>query len=141
MRRNKPSFWIMLLVTMSLMVGVGAKAQQVQADTSVAQVELVGELPSTNPDPNPTPTPDPTPTPTPDPTPTPTPDPTPTPEPVDHQTADQHGQATPLTHTGYLPQTGNAVQLWYVVIGVELLIIVILGIVLLRGRSRQGGKK
>ncbi|EPD04457.1 hypothetical protein Lpp78_09986, partial [Lacticaseibacillus paracasei subsp. paracasei CNCM I-2877] len=42
MRRNKPSFWIMLLMTMSLMVGVGAKAQQVQADTSVAQVELVG---------------------------------------------------------------------------------------------------
>jgi LPXTG-motif cell wall-anchored protein len=117
----------MLLMTMSLMVGVGAKAQQVQADTSVAQVELVGELPSTNPDPNPTPTP--------------TPDPTPTPEPIDHQTTDQHGQATPLTHTGYLPQTGNAVQLWYVVIGVELLIIVILGIVLLRGRSRQGGKK
>ncbi|RHX70435.1 LPXTG cell wall anchor domain-containing protein [Lacticaseibacillus paracasei] len=117
MRRNKPSFWIMLLMTMNLMVGVGAKAQQVQADTSVAQVELVGELPSTNPDPNPTP------------------------EPVDHQTTDQHGQATPLTHTGYLPQTGNAVQLWYVVIGVELLIIVILGIVLLRGRSRQGGKK
>ncbi|KRK14680.1 hypothetical protein FC13_GL002114 [Lacticaseibacillus casei DSM 20011 = JCM 1134 = ATCC 393] len=115
----------MLLMTMNLMVGVGAKAQQVQADTSVAQVELVGELPSTNPDPNPTPTPD----------------PTPTPEPVDHQTTDQHGQATPLTHTGYLPQTGNAVQLWYVVIGVELLIIVILGIVLLRGRSRQGGKK
>ena len=53
MRRNKPSFWIMLLMTMSLMVGVGAKAQQAQADTSVAQVELVGELPSTNPDPNP----------------------------------------------------------------------------------------
>ena len=133
----------------------GAAAHKVHAETSVAQVELVGELPSTGPDPTPPPTPKPDPKPDPGTDPSGKPsggDPSDPTDPTDPAGAtdpsnagdphgDQYGKEQSILDYSRLQQTGDAVQPWLIVIGVEVLLIVILSAVLVHGRSRQGGKK
>ncbi|MDG3062770.1 LPXTG cell wall anchor domain-containing protein [Lacticaseibacillus casei] len=154
MAKRKRNFWFLMLMMVGLTAG-GAAAHKVHAETSVAQVELVGELPSTGPDPTPPPTPKPDPKPDPGTDPSGKPsggDPSDTTDPTDPAGAtdpsnagdphgDQYGKGRSILDYSRLPQTGDAVQPWLIVIGVEVLLIVILSAVLVHGRSRQGGKK
>lgn len=148
MAKRKRNFWFIMLMMVGLTAG-GAAAHKVHAETSVAQVELVGELPSTGPDPTPPPTPKPDPKPDPGTDPSGKPsggDPSDPTDPTDPSNAgdphgDQYGKEQSILDYSRLPQTGDAVQPWLIVIGVEVLLIVILSAVLVHGRSRQGGKK
>lgn len=144
MAKRKRNFWFVMLMMVGLTAGA-ATAHKVHAETSVAQVELVGELPSTGPDPTPPPTPKPDPKPDPGTDPSTKPsggDPTDPAGSSDPSTSgDPHGQGQSILDYSRLPQTGDAVQPWLIVIGVEILLIIILSAVLIHGRSRQGGKK
>ncbi|KMO49167.1 peptidase [Lacticaseibacillus rhamnosus] len=118
MKQKKTNFLMMLLL-LALLMMAGTTTQSVQAEVSVAQVELTGEMPAPNPEQPAVPEPG-----------------------KPHQPEDKEQQLKHLAATAErLPQTGDDVQVWYVVIGVEILIIVLLSALLIHGRSRRGGQK
>ena len=118
MKQKKTNFLMMLLL-LALFMMAGTATQSVHAEVSVAQVELTGEMPALNPE-QPA-----------------VPEPGKPRQPEDKGQQPRHLAATDKR----LPQTGDAVQVWYVVIGLEILIIVLLSALLIHGRSRRGGQK
>ncbi|NVO87551.1 LPXTG cell wall anchor domain-containing protein [Lactobacillus rhamnosus] len=118
MKQKKTNFLMMLLL-LALLMMAGTTTQSVQAEVSVAQVELTGEMPAPNPE-----------------------QPAVSEPGKPHQPEDKGQQLKHLAATDErLPQTGDAVQLWYIVIGIEILMIVLLSALLVHGRSRRGGQK
>ena len=118
MKQKKTNFLMMLLL-LALLMMAGTATQSVHAEVSVAQVELTGEMPAPNPEQPAVPEPE-----------------------KPRQPEDKGQQPRHLAATAErLPQTGDDVQVWYVVIGVEILIIVLFSALLIHGRSRRGGQK